>query len=63
MYFYVMEKFCDFITSRPYDQNTTLTYVLKANFCPCFPCGSSVSKSLIFFILKMLNIEFAIMMD
>ena len=31
-----MEKFCDFFTLRPSDLITTLTYVLKDNFCPCF---------------------------
>ena len=36
MHFYVMEKFCDFSTLRPSGLNTTLTYVLVHNFCPCF---------------------------
>ena len=30
-----MEKFWDFFTLRPSDLITTLTYVLKDNFCPC----------------------------
>ena len=36
MHSYVMEKFCDFITLRPSDLITALTYVLLDNFCPCF---------------------------
>ena len=35
MHFYVMEKFCVFFTLRPSNLNTTLTYVLIDNFCPC----------------------------
>jgi hypothetical protein len=30
-----MEKFCVFLTLRPFDLNTTLTYVPIDNFCPC----------------------------
>ena len=33
---YIMEKFCDLITS---DLITTLTYVLMEYFCPCFNLG------------------------
>ena len=36
MHFYVMEKFLFFVNLRPSDLNTTLTYVLMDNFCPCF---------------------------
>ena len=32
MHFYVMKKFCDFVTLRPSDLNTTLTYVLMDKF-------------------------------
>ena len=35
-HFYIIEKFCYFFTLRPSDLNTTLTYVLMDNFCPCF---------------------------
>ena len=35
-HFYIIEKFCDFFTLRHSDQNTTLTYILMDNFCPCF---------------------------
>ena len=35
-HFYVMEKFCIFLTLRPFDLITSLTYVLMDNFCPCF---------------------------
>ena len=31
-HFYVMEKFCDFLTLRTYDLITTLTYVLMETF-------------------------------
>ena len=31
-----MEKFCDFLTLRPSDLITILTYVLMDKFCPCF---------------------------
>ena len=34
MYFHVIEKFSDL--------NTTLTYVLMDNFCPCFSPNSKV---------------------
>ena len=33
---YVMEKFCDCFSLRPYDLSTTLTYVLMHNFSPFF---------------------------
>ena len=36
MSLYVMEKLCDFLTLRPSDIISTLTYVLMDNFCPCF---------------------------
>ena len=42
MHINVMEKFCDFFTFRPSDQNTTLTYVLLDNFCPCLSKCRSV---------------------
>ena len=35
MHFYVMENFCNLFTLRPSDLNTTLTYFLMDNFCPC----------------------------
>ena len=39
MHFYFMEKLCDFFSLRRFDLNTTLTYVLMDNFCPCFILG------------------------
>ena len=35
-HFNLMEKFCDVFTLGPSDLITTLTYVLKDNFCPYF---------------------------
>ena len=35
-HFYIIMKFCDFFTLRPFDLITTLTYVLMDNCCPCF---------------------------
>ena len=35
-HFYVMEKVCDFFTSRLFDLITILIYVIMDNFCPYF---------------------------
>ena len=35
-YFYGMDRFCDFLSFRPFDLITTLTYILMDNICPCF---------------------------
>ena len=42
MHFYVIGKFCDFVTLRFFDLNTTLTYVLMDNVCPYFYIISSL---------------------
>ena len=39
LHFYVLERFCDFFACSPSDENTTLTYVLMDNFCPCLLSG------------------------
>ena len=47
MSFYVMEKFYDFFTLRPFDLIITLTYILIDNFCNHFKHDLSKQESLL----------------
>ena len=42
LYFYVMEKFCDFFTLRPSDLNTTFICILMDNYCFCYKVRSNL---------------------
>ena len=54
---YIIEKFYEFFTLKPYDLITSLTYVLMDNWCPClqYILASLVIFTFVYFVLTKLQ--------